>query len=146
MLLLLSNQNTPPPGIQISVVASRNRQAIGGGFKDMYPRNNASPPVIDLGEIVLKSDGTQQTTGASARVKIGIGAWGAAAGTLDCDATSGIWTYAPTQAETNAEFFIVAAYKANCTSVSKTIVTTNAATAGQVRLDGVTHTDRKSVV
>jgi hypothetical protein len=106
----------------------------------MYPRNNASPPVIDLGEIVLKSDGTQQTTGASARVKIGIGAWGAAAGTLDCDATSGIWTYAPTQAETNAEFFIVAAYKANCTSVSKTIVTTNAATAGQVRLDGVTHT------
>lgn len=106
----------------------------------MYPRNNAVPPIIDLGEIVLKADGTQQTTGASARVKIGTAAWGAAAGTLACDATSGIWTYAPTQAETNADYFIVAAYKTNCTSVSKTIITSNSATAGQVRLEGVTHT------
>jgi hypothetical protein len=106
----------------------------------MYPRNNASPPAIDLGEIVLKADGTQQTTGVSARVKIGTGAWGAAAGSLDVDATSGIWTYAPTQAETNADYFIVAAYKSACTSVSKTIITSNSATAGQVRLEGVTHT------
>jgi hypothetical protein len=107
----------------------------------MYPRNNATPPIIDLGEIMLKSDGTQQTSGASARVKIGTGAWGASAGTLACDATSGIWTYAPTQAETDATFFIVAAYKTLCTSVSKTIITTASATAGRVVLSGEAHTD-----
>jgi hypothetical protein len=106
----------------------------------MYPRNAATPPVIDLGEIVLKSDGTQQTTGAAARVKIGTGAWGAAAGTLACDATSGIWTYAPTQAETNADYFIVGAYKASCTSISKTVITSNSATSGTVLLAPVTHT------
>jgi hypothetical protein len=107
----------------------------------MYPRNNATPPVIDLGEIVLKSDGTQQTSGASARVKIGTGAWGAAAGSLVCDATSGIWTYAPTQAETNADYFIVAAYKAACTSISKTIVTTGSSTSGRALLSSETHTN-----
>lgn len=107
----------------------------------MYPRNNAAPPIIDLGEILLKADGAQQTSGASARVKIGTGSWGAAAGTLACDATSGIWTYAPTQEETDSTFFIVAAYKANCTSVSRTIITTASATAGKTVLSGETHTD-----
>jgi hypothetical protein len=98
----------------------------------MYPRNNASPPTIGLGEIVLKADGTQQTTGVLARVKTGSGAWGAAAGSLLVDATSGIWTYTPTQAETNADFFIVAAYKASCTSISKTIVTSLSSVSGFV--------------
>lgn len=139
MLLLLLNQDTLPPGIQISVVASRNRQTIGG-CNQMYPRNNISPPTIDLGEIVLKSDGTQQTTGVSARVKIGTGSWDVAAGTLVCDATSGIWTYTPTQAETNADFFLVAAYKSNCTSISKTIITTGSATSGRALLSSETHT------
>jgi hypothetical protein len=106
----------------------------------MYPRNAETPPVIDLGEIVLKFDGTQQTTGVSVRVRIGTGAWGAGAGTLACDATSGIWTYAPTQAETNADYFVIGAYKASCTSVSKTVITSNSATSGTVLLAPVTHT------
>ena len=58
-----------------------------------YPRNAASPPVIAIGAIYLLADGTIQTTGASARVKTGSGAWATAAGTLACDSTSGVWTY-----------------------------------------------------
>ena len=81
-----------------------------------YPRNAASPPVIAVGAIYLLADGTIQTTGASARVKTGSGAWEAAAGTLACDATSGVWTYAPTQAETDAESFLIAVYKSASTT------------------------------
>ncbi len=101
----------------------------------MFPRNAATPPEIDLGQILQLSDGAIQTTGASVRVKIGTGAWGSGAGTLSCDATSGIWTYAPTQAETNAAYFIVGVYKASCTALSKTIVTSISATAGYAGLD-----------
>ena len=78
-----------------------------------YPRNSASPPAIAVGVIYLLADGTIQTSGASARVKTGSGSWGAAAGTLACDTASGVWTYAPTQGETDAESFLVAIYKAS---------------------------------
>lgn len=101
----------------------------------MYPKNSATPPEVDLGQILLIADGTVQTSGASVRVKIGGGAWAAGAGVASCDATSGIWTYAPTQAETNAAYFIVALFKANCTAVSKTIVTTASSNAGYAGLD-----------
>lgn len=101
----------------------------------MYPKNAASPPEVDLGQILQLSDGAIQTTGASVRVKIGAGAWGTGAGTLSCDTTSGIWTYAPTQAETNAAYFIIGVYKASCTALSKTVVTSISATAGYVGLD-----------
>ena len=101
----------------------------------MYPRNAASPPIIDLGQILQLSDGAVQTSGASVRVKIGTGSWGAGAGSLDCDATSGIWTYAPTQAETNDAFFVVAAYKSGCSALSKTVITSASATAGYAGLD-----------
>ena len=100
----------------------------------MYPKNNATPPAIDLGQILLLADGTIQTTGASVRVRIGTGAWGAGAGTLACDTTSGIWTYAPTQAETNAEYFIVAAYKADCSALSKTVITSDSSVSGRVNV------------
>ena len=101
----------------------------------MYPKNAASPPEVDLGQILQLSDGAIQTTGASVRVKIGTGAWGAGAGTLSCDTTSGIWTYLPTQAETNAAYFIIGVYKASCTALSKTVVTSISATAGYAGLD-----------
>ena len=100
-----------------------------------YPRNAASPPVIAVGAIYLLADGTIQTTGASARVKTGSGAWGAAAGTLACDATSGVWTYTPTQAETDAESFLVAIYKASSTAAQVTVATSASATAGYSGLD-----------
>lgn len=104
-----------------------------------YPRNAASPPIYDVGSLVQISDGALQTSGASARVKIGSGAWGAAAGTLDCDATSGIWTYVPSQAETNADTFILAVYKTGCLSISRTIAPSASATAGRVVLSSETH-------
>ena len=100
-----------------------------------YPRNAASPPVIAVGAIYLLADGTIQTTGASARVKTGSGAWGAAAGTLACDSTSGVWTYTPTQAETDAESFLVAVYKSASTSAQVTVATSASATAGYSGVD-----------
>ena len=96
-----------------------------------YPRNAASPPVYDVGSLVQISDGALQTSGASARVKIGTGSWGAAAGSLDCDATSGIWTYTPSQAETDAESFIVAVYKTGAVSISRTVVPSASTVAGR---------------
>ena len=100
-----------------------------------YPRNAASPPTIAVGVIYLLADGTIQTTGASARVKTGSGAWGAAAGTLACDTTSGVWTYTPTQAETDAESFLVAVYKSASTSAQVTVATSASATAGYSGVD-----------
>jgi hypothetical protein len=100
-----------------------------------YPRNAATPPTIAVGAIYLLADGTIQTTGASARVKTGSGAWGAAAGTLACDSTSGVWTYAPTQGETDAESFLVAVYKSASTTAQVTIATSASATAGYSGVD-----------
>jgi len=100
-----------------------------------YPRNAASPPTIAVGAIYLLTDGTIQKTGASARVKTGSGAWGAAAGTLACDNTSGVWTYTPTQAETDAESFIVTAYKTASTAAQVTVATSASATAGYSGVD-----------
>jgi len=100
-----------------------------------YPRNAASPPTVAVGVIYLLSDGTIQTSGASARVKTGSGAWGAAAGTLACDTTSGVWTYVPTQSETDAESFLVAVYKASSTGAQVTVVTSASANAGYSGVD-----------
>ena len=100
-----------------------------------YPRNAASPPVIAVGAIYLLADGTIQTTGASARVKTGSGAWGAAAGTLACDSDSGVWSYAPTQGETDAESFLVAVYKSASTTAQVTVATSASATAGYSGID-----------
>ncbi len=88
-----------------------------------YPRNAATPPIVTVGQVVQASDGAIQTSGASVRVKTGTGAWGAGAGTLACDATSGAWTYAPTQGETDAESFQVAVYKASCIGATIGVVT-----------------------
>ena len=100
-----------------------------------YPRNAASPPIVAVGAIYLLADGTIQTTGASVRVKTGTGSWGSGAGTLACDSTSGIWTYAPTQAETDAESFIVGVYKSASTSAQVTVATSASATAGYSGVD-----------
>jgi hypothetical protein len=76
-----------------------------------------------------------QTSGVSARVKTGTGSWGAAAGTLDCDTTSGAWTYTPTQAETDATAFSVSLLKAGCSGVGMTVITGRSANAGYVAPD-----------
>lgn len=100
-----------------------------------YPRNAATPPIVVVGVVVQISDGAVQTTGASVRVKTGTGAWGAGAGTLACDTTSGVWTYAPTQGETNDEAFHVAVYKSACIPAGVTVITSASATAGYAGTD-----------
>jgi hypothetical protein len=100
-----------------------------------YPRNAATPPIVAVGAIYLMADGTIQTTGASVRVKTGTGSWGSGAGTLACDSTSGIWTYAPTQGETDAESFVVGVYKSASTSTQVTVATSASATAGYSGVD-----------
>lgn len=99
-----------------------------------YPRNNASPPTVAVGSIYLIADGTIQTSGASVRVKTAGGDWGAGAGSLAYDATSGAIEYAPSQAESDGEWFMVAVYKASCTTATVTVVTSESATAGRVSL------------
>ena len=100
----------------------------------MYPRNAASPPEISVGSLVSTTDGSLATTGASVRVKSG-GSWAAGAGTLNCDATSGIWSYVPTQGETNASHFIIAVYRSGHVSIERTVVTTVSDVAGYAGLD-----------
>ncbi len=100
-----------------------------------YPRNAASPPIVAVGAIYLLADGTIQTSGASVRVKTGTGSWGSGSGTLACDSTSGIWTYAPTQAETDAESFVIGVYKSASTSAQVTVATSASATAGYSGVD-----------
>lgn len=101
----------------------------------MFPKNAASPPSVAVGSIYQISDGAVVTSGASVRVLTAGGAWGAGGGSLEYDATSGCIYYTPTQAETNGTWFIVAVYKASCTSASVTVVTTASGTAGRTMPD-----------
>jgi hypothetical protein len=105
----------------------------------VYPRNAASPEPIAIGAVVQISDGTVQTSGVTVRIKpVGV-AESDGAGTV-AYSTDGVVYYTPTQAETNYTSFILIAKKTSCIPVAITVVTSASATAGQVRLEGVTHT------
>ena len=86
-----------------------------------YPRNAASPKPICVGSVVLIADGAVQTSDCSVRVDLDGGGWGAGGGSLAYDATSGVVTYAPTQAETNGDVLLIAVYKAACLGCSVTV-------------------------
>ena len=86
-----------------------------------YPKNAATPNPVDVGEVVLIADGTVQTSGASVRVNLDAGGWGAGGGTLAYDATSGAITYAPTQGETNGDTLMIHVYKADCLGCGVTV-------------------------
>lgn len=101
----------------------------------MYPKNSSNPPPIAIGAIYSTVDGSLVTAGASVRVKTGTGSWGAGANSPVCDATSGTWVYTPSQAETNAESFIVAIYATSATQAVVTVVTTVSEAAGYAGLD-----------
>jgi hypothetical protein len=105
----------------------------------MYARNNASPRPITIGAVVQISDGAVQTTGVSVKVRKDTGAWGAGAGTLAVE--EGIWSYTPTQGETDCDALQVIIYKTSCIPNSMEVVFTDAAEFGQVVLAGVTHTN-----
>ena len=104
----------------------------------MYARNNASPRPITIGAVVQISDGAVQTTGVSVKVRKDAGAWGAGAGTLAAE--EGIWSYTPTQGETDCDALQIIIYKTSCIPNSMEVVFTDAAEFGQVVLAGVTHT------
>ena len=105
----------------------------------MYPRNNVSPERIAVGQVVLISDGTIQSTGVAVTVRGQGGAEAGSAGTIAYGADSTVY-YTPTQAETNYTSFVLIASKAACFSVSQTIITTAASTAGQVVTDSASRT------
>lgn len=89
--------------------------------------------------MILIADGTVQTSGVTVRIKpIGV-AEADGAGTT-AYSTDGIVLYTPTQAETNYTSFILIAKKSACIPASITIITTDSATPGTVKLAPVTHT------
>ncbi len=101
----------------------------------MYPRNATTPPRIAVGPVIAISDGSLQTTGVSVVVRPEGGPETAGAGTLEVSTTTGVWYYTPVQSETNYVSFTVTVYKANCIPSSVTIVTTESAVAGPVKVD-----------
>jgi hypothetical protein len=102
-----------------------------------YPINSANPQPFDVGQVIQISDGAVQSTGVLVQVKTGVGSFGAGAGSLTYNATTGIWTYTPTQAETNAGMFIVQIYKTGCYSASIN-VSTDDGTANVTKIAGQT--------
>lgn len=102
-----------------------------------YPKNAATPPRIAVGAVVQISDGAVQTSGVSIRVVPQGGSAAAGIGTTSYE--DGVVLYAPTQGEANHDAFVVIAYKTGCIPATTTIVTSDTATAGRVRLSGETH-------
>ena len=103
----------------------------------MYPRNSAAPPRIAIGAVIQVSDGAMQTSGVSVAVRPNGGAEASGLGTVAYGALSSVVYYTPTQAETDYTDFAVVAYKAGCSSVPVTIVTTAESTAGTVRVGSI---------
>ena len=104
-----------------------------------YPKNAATPPRIAVGAVVQISDGAVQTSGVSIRVVPQGGSAAAGLGTTTYE--DGVVLYAPTQAETNYDAFVIIAHKTGCIPATTTVVTSDTATAGRVRLSGITHVD-----
>jgi len=104
----------------------------------MYPKNNASPPRIAIGAVILIADGTVQSSGVSVVVRAEGGAESAGGGTISYGASSNVVYYTPTQAETNYTAFVVTAYKASCLPVSQTVITSASSTPGEVNVTGHT--------
>jgi hypothetical protein len=83
------------------------------------------------------SDGAVQTSGVSIRLVPQGGSAAAGLGTTSYE--DGVVLYAPTQGETNYDAVVIIAYKTGCIPASTTVVTSDTATAGRVRLSGETH-------
>lgn len=88
----------------------------------MYPRNAVAPERIAVGQVVLIADGTVQVADVIITIRGQGGAEGAGGGTIEYGADGTVY-YTPTQAETNYTSFVVIASKADCFSVSVTVIT-----------------------
>lgn len=96
----------------------------------MYARNNASPRPITIGAVVQISDGAVQTSGVSVKVRKDSGSWATGAGTLAVE--EGVWSYTPTQGETDCDALQVIIYKTSCMPNSMEVVFTDSSEFGQV--------------
>ena len=96
----------------------------------MYARNNASPRPITIGAVVQISDGAVQTTGVSVKVRKDAGSWATGAGTLAVE--EGVWSYTPTQGETDCDALQIIIYKTSCIPNSMEVVFTDSSEFGQV--------------
>lgn len=99
----------------------------------MYARNNASPRPITIGAVVQISDGAVQTTGVSVKVRKDAGSWATGAGTLAVE--EGIWSYTPTQGETDCEALQIVIFKTSCIPQSQEVVTTSSSSFGHAGTD-----------
>lgn len=79
----------------------------------MYPRNNATPPRLAIGQVVQISDGAVQSSGVTITVRVEGGSEATGGGTTAYGADGTVY-YTPTQAETNYTAFVVIANKASC--------------------------------
>jgi len=102
----------------------------------MYPRNNATPPRLAIGQVVQISDGAVQSSGVTITVRVEGGSEATGGGTTAYGADGTVY-YTPTQAETNYTAFVVIANKASCFSASITVVTTATAVSGTVDVGAV---------
>jgi hypothetical protein len=102
----------------------------------MYPKNNASPERLAIGQVILIADGTIQSASVVITVRGQGGSEAAGGGTIDFGSDNTVY-YTPTQAETNFTSFVIIASKASCFSASMTVVTSAASTPGQVDLKSV---------
>jgi hypothetical protein len=97
----------------------------------MYARNSATPRPITVGSVVLIADGTVQTTGVSAKIRKDGGTWTAGSGSTSVE--EGVWSYTPTQGETDCETLEVLVYKASCYQAWQEVITTAVSTYGKVQ-------------
>jgi hypothetical protein len=102
----------------------------------MYPRNNASPERLAIGQVILIADGTVQSASVVITVRGQGGSEGTGGGTTVYGADNTVY-YTPTQAETNFTSFTIIASKTSCISSSMTVITSAASTPGQVDLKSV---------
>jgi hypothetical protein len=100
----------------------------------MYPRNNATPPRLTIGQVIQISDGAVQTSGVSVTTRGDGASEVAGSGTIEYGADGTVY-YTPTQAETDYESFSLIANKASCFSCSVTVVTSASSTSGVASAD-----------
>jgi hypothetical protein len=99
----------------------------------MYARNNASPRPITIGAVVQISDGAVQTTGVSVKVRKDAESWAIGAGGLAVE--EGVWSYTPTQGETDCDALQIIVYKTSCYPNSMEVVFTSSSSFGHAGTD-----------
>lgn len=99
----------------------------------MYARKSASPRPITIGTVVKISDGVVQTTDVLVKVSKDGDAYSAGSGSLSVE--EGVWSYLPTQGETDCESLRIVIYKTDCYSQPITAIFTASSSFGHAGTD-----------